>query len=247
MQLRRTVELAGMIEHVDFEEQESIASADGQSFRPDMVIHLPGGRTVVVDSKAPLSGYLEANSLQSTAEQRAALALFASQIRKHVEKLSAKGYWQQFKNSPEFVVLFLPGENFLSDAFRADSGLLEFGIGKRVILATPITLIALLKAISYGWKQAHLTDEAMEIVAIGREMYARLRVFFDHFNAMGKALSNSIEAFNKMQSSALSRLIPQAKKFQSAGIGTGDITLAGKIKESNAADLFPCCASRTHL
>ncbi|MDR1432835.1 MAG: DNA recombination protein RmuC [Puniceicoccales bacterium] len=231
MQLRRTVELAGMVEHVDFEEQASAVSADGQSFRPDMVINLPNGRTIVVDAKAPLSGYLEASSFGSKADQQTALAAFATQIKRHVEKLGSKNYWQQFANCPEFVVLFLPGENFLSDAFRANGELLEFGVAKRVILATPTTLIALLKAIAFGWQQANLTKEANEIAEIGREMYARLRVFFEHFNCVGKALANSVDAFNKMRASADSRLMPQAKKFHDLGMGIAPIGVVGKICE----------------
>jgi DNA recombination protein RmuC len=229
MQLRRTVELAGMLEHVDFEEQESSISPDGQSFRPDMVIRLPNDRTIVVDSKAPLGGYLEAISVASSADRQASLASFASHIRRHIEKLGSKNYWQQFKNCPEFVVLFLPGENFLSDAFRANAELLEFGVERRVILATPTTLISLLKAISYGWKQASLADEARKIADVGREMYARLTTFFEHFNSMGKHLTMSVDAFNKMRSSADLRLIPQAKRFQELGIGTDEITIMESI------------------
>lgn len=231
MQLKRTVELAGMMEHVDFEEQESTTSADGQGFRPDMVINLPNGRTIVVDAKAPLGGYLEASSSVSKVDQRTAFAAFASQIKRHIEKLGSKNYWQQFANCPEFVVLFLPGENFLSDAFRANGELLEFGVAKRVILATPTTLIALLKAIAFGWNQANLTREANEIAEVGREMYARLRVFFDHFNGVGKSLANSVDAFNKMRASADSRLIPQAKKFQDLGLGSAPIGVVEKICE----------------
>ncbi|MDR1413796.1 MAG: DNA recombination protein RmuC, partial [Puniceicoccales bacterium] len=202
MQLRRTVELAGMTEHVDFEEQENATSADGQNFRPDMLINLPNSRTIIVDAKAPLGGYLEAASAKSRADQQLANVAFASQIKRHVEKLGSKNYWQQFENCPEFVVLFLPGENFLSDAFRGNGELLEYAVERRVILATPTTLIALLKAISYGWKQENLAKEAREIAEIGREMYARLKVFFDHFNGVGKSLAGSVEAFNKMRASA---------------------------------------------
>ncbi|MDR2779453.1 MAG: DNA recombination protein RmuC [Puniceicoccales bacterium] len=229
MQLRRTVELAGMMEHVDFEEQQNVVSSDGQSFRPDMVINLPNSRTIVVDAKAPLSGYLEAISAKSKSDQQSALGTFAAQVKRHIEKLSSKNYWQQFENCPEFVILFLPGESFLGDAFRANGELLEFGVERRVILATPTTLIALLKAISYGWKQAYLANEAKEIAEVGREMYARLKVFFEHFNGMGRSLANTIEAFNKMRASADSRLIPQAKKFQKLGIGSEEISILEQL------------------
>jgi DNA recombination protein RmuC len=230
MQLRRTVELAGMTEHVDFEEQESVMANSGQNFRPDMIINLPNLRRIIVDAKAPLNGYLEAIAAKSKTEQDAALTAFAGQIRRHIEKLGSKNYWQQFENSPEFVILFLPGENFLSDAFRADAELLEFGAEKRVILATPTTLIAVLKAIAYGWRQSHLADEAREIAVIGREMYSRLRVFFEHFNNVGRALANSVDSFNKMRTSAVSRLLPQARRFQDLGIGTDEIIIAPKLE-----------------
>jgi DNA recombination protein RmuC len=194
-----------------------------------MVIKLPNGRTIVVDAKAPLSGYLEAISAKSRIGQREAFSAFASQLKRHIEKLGAKNYWQQLPNCPEFVVLFLPGENFLSDAFRANGELLEFGAAKKIILATPTTLIALLKAVSFGWKQATLANEAMEIAEVGREMYSRLRVFFDHFNGVGKALANSVDAFNRMRASADSRLLPQAKKFQNLGIGSDEISVIKRI------------------
>ncbi|MDR3143944.1 MAG: DNA recombination protein RmuC [Puniceicoccales bacterium] len=228
MQLRRTVELAGMAEHVDFEEQKNVTSQDGQNFRPDMVINLPNARTIVVDAKAPLNLYADvaASTKRSDGEF---FEKFAAQIKRHVEKLSSKNYWQQFENSPEFVVLFLPGENFLSDAFRADASLLEFGVSRRVMLVTPTTLIALLQAISYGWKQAHLTDKAREIIEIGKEMYGRLKIFFDHFNGVGKSISSSVDAFNRMRASAEARLIPQAKKFQMLGLNSAEIDLIGHL------------------
>ncbi|MDR1401879.1 MAG: DNA recombination protein RmuC [Puniceicoccales bacterium] len=230
MQLRRTVELAGMTEHVDFEEQKKTTSAEGNELTPDMVINLPNGRTIIVDAKAPLSGYLAAASAKSRAEQQDALEKFGRALRDRIRDLGSKNYWQQFENCPEFVVLFLPGENFLSDAFRGNGELLEFAVDKRVILATPTTLIALLKAIFYGWKQANLANEAREIAEIGREMYARLKVFFDHFNCVGKSLASSVEAFNKMRASAESRLIPQAKRFRELGIGMGEIGVGTKVE-----------------
>ncbi|MDR1233054.1 MAG: DNA recombination protein RmuC [Puniceicoccales bacterium] len=234
MQLRRTVELAGMMEHVDFEEQQHIISSEGQGFRPDMVIKLPNSRTIVVDAKTPLSGYLEAISAKSKSDQQTALGSFATQIKRHIEKLSSKHYWQQFENCPEFVILFLPGESFLGDAFRANGELLEFGAEKRVILATPATLIAILKAISYGWKQACLANEAREIAEVGKEMYARLKVFFEHFNGMGKSLANTVEAFNKMRTSADSRLVPQGKRFQELGIGSEEISIVGELDQPHS-------------
>lgn len=233
MQLRRTVELAGMQEHVDFEEQVHTNSDDGNVIRPDMVIKLPNARTIVVDAKAPLTGYLEATSAHSVSEKNAALTIFSKQIKRHIECLSDKSYWDQFQSCPEFVVLFLPGENFLSDAFRANADLLEFGVSKRVILATPTTLIALLKAISYGWKQERLADEARDIIATGTELYKRLTKFLSHFNKIGKTLSDSVQAFNNMRASAESRLMPQAKRLQLLGMGHDDMSLI------NTVDIVP--------
>lgn len=229
MQLRRTVELAGMQEHVDFEEQAQTNDSDGNIIRPDMIIKLPNARTIVVDAKTPLTGYLEATSAQSISEKNAALATFSKQIKRHIESLSDKNYWSQFQSCPEFVVLFLPGENFLSDAFRANADLLEFGVSKRVILATPTTLIALLKAISYGWKQERLADEARDIITTGTELYKRLSKFMSHFNKMGKTLSDSVQAFNNMRASAESRLIPQAKRLQALGTEHDEVSLTNTI------------------
>ncbi|MDR0679473.1 MAG: DNA recombination protein RmuC [Puniceicoccales bacterium] len=214
MQLRRTVELAGMMEHVDFEEQENVMSSDGQNLRPDMVINLPNGRRIVVDSKAPLSLYLDAIQQSTEREKTNMLHTYASNIRKHIERLGSKNYWDQFSVSPEFVVLFLPGENFFSDALKEDNNLIEFGVSKRVIPATPTTLIALLKAIAYGWKQDKIAAEAKNIAEIGREMYKRLRVFFDHFERLGRSLSASVKSFNEASLSAEARLLPQARKFE---------------------------------
>ncbi|MDR1255825.1 MAG: DNA recombination protein RmuC [Puniceicoccales bacterium] len=214
MQLRRTVELSGMMEHVDFEEQESVRSSDGQSLRPDMVISLPNERRIVVDSKAPLSLYLDAIQQNTEQEKTNMLHSYASNIRKHIEHLSSKNYWEQFSISPEFVVLFLPGENFFSDALKEDQNLIEFGVSRRVIPATPTTLIALLKAIAYGWKQDEVAAEAKNIAEIGREMYKRLRVFFDHFDRVGKSLSASVKSYNEASLSAETRLLPQARKFE---------------------------------
>ncbi|MDR2436046.1 MAG: DNA recombination protein RmuC [Puniceicoccales bacterium] len=214
MQLRRTVELAGMIEHVDFEEQEHLVTNEGQNLRPDMVVNLPNGRRIVVDSKAPLALYLDA--IQQNTEQGKAgmLRTYASNIRRHIERLGSKNYWEQFSTSPEFVVLFLPGENFFSDALKEDCDLIEFGVSKRVIPATPTTLIALLQAVAYGWKQDKIAAEAKNIADMGREMYKRIRVFFDHFERVGKSLSASVKSYNEASLSAETRLLPQARKFE---------------------------------
>ncbi len=214
MQLKRTVELSGMTEHIDFEEQENITSSNGQNLRPDMIIRLPNNRSIVVDSKAPLSFYLD--SLQKNTEQERSkiLKLYASNIRKHIDNLGSKNYWEQFQSSPEFVILFLPGENFFSDAIKEDPNLIEFGVSKRVIPATPTTLIALLKAVAYGWKQNKIADEAKNIAEIGNELYKRVKVFLEHLEKVGKSLSTSVKSYNDACASLETRLIPQAKKLE---------------------------------
>lgn len=214
MQLKRTVELSGMMEHVDFEEQENVTSNDGQNLRPDMIIRLPNNRTVIVDSKTPLGLYLDAIQRNTEHEKSQILKLYASNIKKHIERLGSKNYWEQFESSPEFVILFLPGENFFSDALKEDPNLIEFGVSKRVIPATPTTLIALLKAVAYGWKQDKIADEAKNIAEIGRELYKRMKIFFDHFEKIGKSLSSSVKSYNDAWSSAETRLLPQVRKFE---------------------------------
>lgn len=214
MQLKRTVELSGMTEHVDFEEQENVTSPDGQNLRPDMIIRLPNNRTIIVDSKTPLSFYLDALQRNTEQERAKILKLYAANIRKHIENLGSKNYWEQFQSSPEFVVLFLPGENFFSDALKEDPNLIEFGVSKRVIPATPTTMIALLKAVAYGWKQDKIADEAKNIAAIGHELYKRMKTFLEHLEKIGKSLSTSVKSYNEACASLETRLIPQAKKFE---------------------------------
>ncbi len=214
IQLKRTVELSGMTEHVDFDEQKNVVSSDGQNLRPDMIIHLPNNRTIIVDSKAPLSFYLDALQSNNEQERSKILKLYAANIRKHIERLGAKNYWEQFQSSPEFVVLFLPGENFFSDALKEDPNLIEFGVSNRVIPATPTTLIALLKAVAYGWKQDDIADEAKNIAKIGHELYKRMKIFLDHLEKVGKSLSTSVKAYNDACASFETRLLPQAKKFE---------------------------------
>jgi DNA recombination protein RmuC len=214
LQLRRTVEMAGMIQHCDFEEQASVETADGQRQRPDMLIRLPNGRQVVVDSKVPLAAYLDALEADRPDVQTERMQAHARHIREHIKGLSSKAYWTQFENAPEFVVLFLPNEAIFSAALEQDPQLIELGVANKVILATPTTLIALLKAIAYGWQQEAITREAKQISALGQELYERIGVVVGHFNKLGKSLEQSVGHYNKAISSVESRLLVTARKFE---------------------------------
>jgi DNA recombination protein RmuC len=225
MQLRRVVELAGMQEHCDFTLQTHTTNDEGKRLRPDLVVKLPGGKSIVVDSKTPMDAYLNALETSDEAERERFLTQHAAQVRTHIQQLSSKKYTDQFEDTPEFTVLFLPSESFFSAALHSDPGLIERGVDHGVILATPTTLIALLKAVAYGWRQEALALNAKEISALGRTMHERLGKLAEHFSKLGNSLNNAVDHYNKAIGSYESRVMSTARKFEELKAASEGTTL----------------------
>lgn len=235
IQLRRVVELAGMLEYCDFVEQETVATEDGR-IRPDLIVRLPGNRTIVVDSKVPFDAFYESISTNDDEVRAARLADHARLVRTHINSLSRKSYWESVQPTPEFVLLFLPGETFYSAALENDPKLIEDGVSQGVIIATPTTLIALLKAVSYGWRQEQMATNAQEVSNLAQTLYARLRVFTNHFDDIGRGLDRALDAYNKGVRSLEARVLVTARKFKERGaIGGGEIETLEPIDKAARA------------
>ncbi len=215
--LRRLVELAGMVEHCDFQEQVHTTS-DEKTIRPDMIVRMPDQRELVVDVKTPLDAYLEAVEAKDDAQRKLGLERHSRNVREHIRKLASKTYWEQFSKSPEFVILFIPGDQFLSAALNEDPDLIEYALSQQIILATPTSFVALLKAVAYGWRQLALADNAEEIRRLAEDLYGRLSAFVGHMNKVGKQLASSVENYNRAVGSLERKVLPGARKFVELGI-----------------------------
>src|SRR5690349_15280022 len=223
LHLRRAVEIAGLVSRCDFDEQVTLRGDDGAALRPDLVVHLAGGRDVVVDAKVPLEAFLDATECEDDDERAAHLARHARQFRQHVDTLAGKAYWRALPGTPELVVLFVPGESFLSAALESEPSLLEHAAERHVVLATPTTLIALLRTVAHGWSQEALAEKAQEVHRLGREVHERLGVMGGHLDRVGRALGSAVTAYNQAVGSLETRVLVSARKLSALEVTDADL------------------------
>lgn len=216
--LKRVVELAGMSEYCDFTEQTTVSDEEGKRLRPDMLVRLPNERLIVVDAKTPLSAYLDALEADTEEDRLEHIQRHVNHVKEHLKQLSKKDYALQFDQTPEFVVMFIPGESFFSAALEQDKSLVEEGFEKGVIMATPTTLIALLKSVAYGWRQEQMTKNAAQVQILGKELYERMQTFLKHFKTIGSSLNKAVDSYNKSTSSLETRVLVTARKFPTLGV-----------------------------
>jgi len=221
MQLRRVVEIAGMLQRCDFDEQPPLQGDNGR-LRPDLIVHLPGGKQIVVDAKSPLEAFLDAQDSSDEEVRTGRLQAHARQVRDHMDRLGSKAYWEALATSPEFVVMFLPGETLFSTALQHDVRLIEYGLDQRVLLASPITLIALLTTIAHSWRQEALTENFREVAALGRELYERLATFSGHLNELRKKLDGAVQSYNQAAGSLESRVLVTARRMKDLNVTTAE-------------------------
>jgi DNA recombination protein RmuC len=232
--LRNVLELSGLAPHVDFTEQVSTTDGEGARLRPDVVINLPGGRCIVVDSKVALSGYLDAMEATDEAARETHLKKHAAELKAHVKNLSSKDYWKYVPATADFVVLFVPGENFLAAAAERDPNLFDDAFASKVIITTPSTMVALAKSVAYGWRQEQSAKNAQEIAELGRELYRRMAVMADHLGKVGDAIGSTVQRYNALLGSVESRVMPQARKFKELGAGDAGIDIAAPTQIETA-------------
>ncbi|KFE34046.1 DNA recombination protein RmuC [Thioclava atlantica] len=242
MQLRQVFEMAGMSENVDFHLEHHMTTDEGAR-RPDAIVHIPGGKSIVIDAKTPLEAYLDALEAETPEQQTAALARHAQHVRQHVKTLASKSYQAQLAETPDFVVMFIPGETFVAAAAEADPGLIEYAFQNKVLIASPTTLMALVKAIAYGWQQEKMAKNAVEVQKTAHELYERLKTFGGHMDSVGRALTRSVESYNKAVGSLESRVLPSARKFEAMGVVADE----GKLDTPSLVDSHPRALSAPAL